>query len=140
MDEENWVRIGRVDDFPIDGGMSVKHGESQIAVFHFASRGEWYACQNMCPHKKSFVLSRGLTGDEQGVPKVACPLHKKTFSLSTGESLSDPEYSISTFPVRVEEGEVFLLLPPEDELDRRLATKIGLQLATSCVTSCSNVS
>lgn len=140
VDEENWVRIGRVDDFPIDGGMSVKHGESQIAVFHFASRGEWYACQNMCPHKKSFVLSRGLIGDEQGVPKVACPLHKKTFSLSTGESLSDPEYSISTFPVRVEEGEVFLLLPPEDELDRRLATKIGLQLATSCVTSCSNVS
>ena len=39
---------------------------SQIAVFNFASRGEWYASQNMCPHKKAFVLSRGILGDQKG--------------------------------------------------------------------------
>ncbi len=48
--------------FPIDGGATVKYGKSQIAVFNFASRGEWYATQNMCPHKKAFVLSRGIIG------------------------------------------------------------------------------
>src|SRR5262249_8891769 len=38
-----WVEVGYADDFPINGGATVKYGNSQIAVFNFASRGEWYA-------------------------------------------------------------------------------------------------
>jgi nitrite reductase (NADH) large subunit len=121
------------DDFPADGGATIKYGQTQIAVFNFATRGEWYASQNMCPHKKAFVLSRGILGDVQGTPKVACPLHKKTFSLETGVSLSDPEYRIETFPVKVENGMVFLQLPPVETLDQRQATEIGCALATSCM-------
>ena len=83
--------------FPTDGGATIKYGKVQIAVFNFASRGEWYACQNMCPHKKAFVLSRGIIGDTNGTPKVACPLHKKTFSLDTGECLSGEEYAVRSF-------------------------------------------
>ena len=59
----------------------------QIAVFHFARRNEWYACQNLCPHKMQMILSRGMIGSEKGEPKVACPFHKKTFSLKTGKNL-----------------------------------------------------
>ncbi len=81
---KEWVPAGKVWDFPIDGGRTIQHGKSQVAVFHFRSRGEWYACQNMCPHKKEMVLSRGIIGDQAGIPKVACPLHKKTFSLASG--------------------------------------------------------
>src|SRR5690606_5025254 len=103
-----------------------------IAVFNFTSRGQWYASQNMCPHKKAFVLSRGIVGDASGVPKVACPLHKKTFSLISGESLQQEEYRIRTFPVRVDGEDVYLDLPPTEELDRELATEIGCRLATSC--------
>jgi len=127
-----WVPVGVVSDFPADGGATIKYGKTQIAVFNFASRGEWYASQNMCPHKKAFVLSRGILGDAKGTPKVACPLHKKTFSLETGESISDPEYRIETFPVKVIGDEVFLELPPVDVLDARQATEIGCALATSC--------
>ena len=79
---------GRSATFPLDGGRAIKYGEAQIAVFNFAAAGEWYACQNMCPHKREIVLSRGIIGDQQGVPKVACPLHKKTFSLESGACLS----------------------------------------------------
>ncbi len=129
-----WVGVGRVADFPHDGGATIKYGKSQIAVFNLASRGEWYASQNMCPHKKAFVLARGIVGDAAGQPKVACPLHKKTFSLASGESLQGEEYRIRTFPVRVVAGEVQLELPPERVLDAQLATEIGCQLATSCVT------
>jgi hypothetical protein len=78
------------------------------------------------------VLSRGIVGDEAGVPKVACPLHKKTFSLATGESLQSEEYHIRTFPVRVDGDEVYLELPPTAVLDEELATEIGCRLATSC--------
>ncbi|GAB5443805.1 MAG: nitrite reductase large subunit NirB [Fuerstiella sp.] len=129
-----WVSVGNVDDFPIDGGATIRYGKVQIAVFNFASRGEWYASQNMCPHRKAFVLSRGLMGDVGGEPKIACPLHKKTFSLQSGESLQDEPYNIRTFPVKVEGDEVFLELPPEELLNRLLATEIGCRLATSCST------
>jgi nitrite reductase (NADH) large subunit len=132
-----WTQVGTVDDFPLDGGAAIKYGKVQIAVYNFSSRHEWYATQNMCPHKKAFVLSRGIIGDAGGVPKVACPLHKKTFSLDTGLSLQDEDYNIRTFPVKVEDGNVYLDLPPTEVLDKLLATEIGCSLATSCSTSCS---
>ncbi|MBI3863668.1 MAG: nitrite reductase small subunit NirD [Planctomycetia bacterium] len=119
-----WVKVGIVDDFPRDGGASIKYGQSQIAVFHFASRGEWYATQNMCPHKNAFVLSRGIVGDQNGIPKVACPLHKKTYSLESGACLSGEEYSIRVFPVKVEDRDVYLELPPQHILDAELATDL----------------
>ncbi|MGD9646132.1 MAG: nitrite reductase large subunit NirB [Pirellulales bacterium] len=127
-----WVAVGTVADFPRDGGATIKYGKSQLAVFNMASRGQWYATQNMCPHKKAFVLARGIVGDAAGEPKVACPLHKKTFSLASGASLQGEEYRIRTFPVRVVDDVVQLQLPQEEVLDEHLATEIGCRLATAC--------
>lgn len=108
MSAAKWVRVARTEDIPADAGACVRVGEMQIAVFNFSSRGEWYACQNSCPHKRDMVLSRGLLGDLKGEPKVACPQHKKTFSLQTGKNLGGEEYCIRTFPVRIEGREVLL--------------------------------
>lgn len=119
---ERWVNVGQVADFPADGGAAVKYGRTQIAVFNFSSRGEWYATQNMCPHKQAFVLSRGIVGDAQGTPKVACPLHKKVFGLETGACLSGESYELMTFPVKVDDDRVYLELPPEEQLDAFLGT------------------
>ena len=126
-----WVHVGQVQDFPYNGGATIKYGKVQIAVFHFTSRGTWYACQQMCPHKKAFVLSRGILGDTNGVPKIACPLHKKTFSLDSGTCLSGEDYAVQVFPVKVEGDDVYLELPPTEVLDTLLATDIGCHLATS---------
>ena len=57
-DDVRWVAVGHVSRLPAGRRSAVKYGRVQIAVFNFASRGEWYASQNMCPHKKAFVLSR----------------------------------------------------------------------------------
>ena len=96
--ERAWIKVGTAEDFPLDGGATVKYGGVQIAVFNFSSRGEWYASQQMCPHKKAFVLSRGILGDAGGTPKIACPLHKKTFSLQSGESLGGEGYGVAGVP------------------------------------------
>src|SRR5262249_5917317 len=114
--------VGKVWDVPADGGVTIKHGKTQVAVFHFAARGEWYATQNMCPHKREFVLSRGLLGDQSGMPKVACPLHKKTFSLESGECLSGDELKLNVFPVKVDGDDVYVQLPPVADLYAELAT------------------
>jgi NAD(P)H-dependent nitrite reductase small subunit len=126
----NWVPVVDAKAVPRDGGVAVKYGNVQLAVFNFASRGEWYATQNMCPHKKDMVLARGLVGDQGGKPKVACPHHKKLFSLATGECISGDQ--IATFPVQISAGTVYVELPPADTLETRLcedAEQCGAQAA-----------
>jgi nitrite reductase (NADH) small subunit len=106
--DANWFKAARVSDFPEDGGACVKYQNKQIAVFNFSRRNEWYACQNMCPHKMQMILSRGMIGSHESEPKVACPFHKKTFSLKSGVCLNADEQSIQVYPVKVQDGYVYI--------------------------------
>jgi nitrite reductase (NADH) small subunit len=54
------------------------------------------------------ILSRGIIGSSDGEPKVACPFHKRTFSLKTGDCLNAEDCSIETYPVKVEDGYIFI--------------------------------
>lgn len=103
-----WFTACRVEDVPENGGVCVKFKEEQIALFHFTRRNEWYATQNECPHRQQMALSRGMIGSTNDEPKVACPFHKKTFSLTSGECLSGDDYQLKTYPVRVEDGLVYI--------------------------------
>jgi nitrite reductase (NADH) small subunit len=107
-DGDSWFYACAVNDVPENGGVCVKYDNEQIALFHFTRRGEWYATQNECPHRKQMALSRGMIGAKDDEPKVACPFHKKTFSLKTGECLIGDECSIKTYPVKIEDGKVFI--------------------------------
>ena len=107
-DVKVWFKAASIKDFPTDGGACVKYKEKQIAVFNFARTNKWYACQNVCPHKMEMVLSRGMIGDDKGTPKVACPLHKNTFSLENGENLNGDMDAIATYPVKIEDDFVYL--------------------------------
>jgi nitrite reductase (NADH) large subunit len=131
--QRQWVQVARVEDVPPDGGITVRYGRAQIAVFNFAFRGEWYASQDVCPHRRDAVLSRGIVGDQGGTPKVACPLHKKTFSLRTGECLSGEEYRVQTFPVKIEDGAVFLELPPVAQVEEQLNANGKSCESSACV-------
>jgi nitrite reductase (NADH) small subunit len=103
-----WFRAASVNDFPENGGACVKYKDKQIAVFNFTRENTWYACQNVCPHKLEMVLSRGMIGDAEGIPKIACPMHKKTFSLETGENLNGDLEAIATYPIKVEDHSVYI--------------------------------
>lgn len=107
-DVKKWFLAGRTTDFPADGGACVKYETRQIAVFHFTRISKWYACQNLCPHKLEMVISRGMIGEDEGIPKVACPLHKKTFSLEDGGNLNGDDYKIAVYPVKIEDENVYI--------------------------------
>lgn len=131
-----WIFVGSIDDIQPDSGECVKIGDLYIAVFNYqggrnlpgkqanlpagkedkpVSKAGWYAVQNICPHKNTSVLSRGLVGDEKGEPKVACPLHKNTFSLRTGTCLSNGSLrTLKTYPVRIEKNKILIGLSEED--------------------------
>lgn len=103
-----WFKAGRIDQFPVGAGATIKYRDRQIAVFYFPRQEKWYACQNLCPHKLENVLGRGLIGVEEGIPKVACPLHKKTFSLEDGRNLNGDCPSVAIYPVRINENYVYV--------------------------------
>lgn len=110
-----WHRVAERDRLPKDAGLAYRVDGGQLAVFHVASEDRYYASENRCPHKKDMVLARGLLGTQGDEPKVACPLHKKTFSLRTGKGLSDPAYCVKTFPVELREDALWVKLPPRAE-------------------------
>lgn len=128
--EKSWIQVGRTSDFAPNVGSTILYGDSQLAIFNNANRGEWYCTQNMCPHKQAFVLSQGLLGDIAGTPKVACPLHKKQFDLHHGTEIGEGDLRILTFPVKIEGDRVMVELPAVPEVDAILGTH-GLRVMKS---------
>jgi len=103
-----WIAVGQVKQFPVDSGLAVKVGTESIAVYRYGVDG-WFATQNRCPHEGVGVLSRGIVGDVGGEPKVACPLHKNSFSLVDGRHLGgNLAWCLRTYPVNVEDGQVWI--------------------------------
>ncbi|KAH9947040.1 nitrite reductase [Amylocystis lapponica] len=122
-----WRKMAQVVDLmPTEAGTTsaaVKYGDSQIAIFHVPRRG-YFATQQMCPHRRAFVLEHGIVGDDpkSGALYVSCPMHKRNFTLRSGDCLNDDAYSILAFDVRAEGEDLFLLLPEIDELDAVIGT------------------
>lgn len=84
---------------PSTGICALVNGE-QVAIFRVGLE-EVFAISNYDPFSKAFVLSRGIVGDRNGIPKVASPIYKHNFNLMTGQCLDDEAVSVPTFRVKV---------------------------------------
>ncbi|KDR83434.1 hypothetical protein GALMADRAFT_235573 [Galerina marginata CBS 339.88] len=121
-----WRNVANLNDLrPTSEGstsMVINYSDTQIAVFRLAN-GELYATQQLCPHRRAFVLSDGLLGDTpEGKPYISCPLHKRNFTLQEGTCLTDDNYKIMTFEVKEENGDLFIKLPEPLAIDAVLGT------------------
>ncbi|KAK1146447.1 hypothetical protein N8T08_002873 [Aspergillus melleus] len=126
----SWQPMIKADHFsdgpPAISSANVKRGDTQLAIFKV--KGKYYATQQMCPHKRTFVLSDGLIGDDDaGKYWVSCPYHKRNFELNgeqAGRCSNDDSMNIATFPIEErEDGWIYLKLPPIEELDSVLGTE-----------------
>lgn len=121
----SWEPLIRTSHFDNFSSAQVKRGDTQLAVFKV--KGKFYATQQMCPHKRAFVLSDGMVCENGEKFYVSCPLHKRNFELNgeeAGRCFSDESMSVATFKVESrEDGWVYLELPPVEELDVVLGTE-----------------
>ena len=126
----SWQPLANTDQFndsQTGSSIAVKRGDTQLAIFKV--KGKYYASQQMCPHKRAFVLSDGLIGDDSKADKlwISCPLHKRNYELKgegAGNCGSDSSVNIATFPAEArEDGSVYVKLPPVQELDGVLGTE-----------------
>lgn len=101
-----WTTVCTLDQILPNTGVCALVEGQQIAIFRIGSGTEIYAIANYDPFSKAFVLSRGIVGDRNGVPKVASPIYKQNFNLQTGQCLDDETVSVQAFPARVIEGQV----------------------------------
>ncbi len=49
-------------------------------------------------------------------------MHKRNFSLTTGECLNDDSYGVVTFDVKIDGDDLLLLLPEPEDLDAVIGT------------------
>ena len=102
--DEKWHPICHVEDIPRLGGRTVRLDQIEIAVFRLGD-GRIRAVDNRCPHKQGPLAEGMVSGDH-----VICPLHARKINLETGEVLKPDSGCVKTWPVRIEDGQVFLLL------------------------------
>lgn len=93
-----------VTQLPIDKVTEVFAGEKRICLLRNA-RG-LFAFAATCPHSGA-KLYEGRT-DSQG--RIVCPLHGYRFNPANGYNTSGEGYKLKTYPVKEEEGHIFVQL------------------------------
>ncbi len=110
VEETKWFEICPIDHVvPGTGVAALVQGE-QIAIVRTAD-GMLAALSNFDPFSDAYVIARGIVGDRNGVPKIASPIYKQSFSLETGACLDDPSVRLAVYPVRIFAGKIQVALP-----------------------------
>ncbi len=113
-----WIDVCAVDDITPDTGVAVLIGDLQIAIVRVGGgqgQGEderIFAVGNYDPFSHAFVIARGIVGDRGGVPKIASPIFKQSFDLTTGQCLDDDSVRLPAYPTRVRDGRVCICVTP----------------------------
>jgi nitrite reductase (NADH) small subunit len=100
-----WIDVCALEEIVPDTGVCALVGATQIAIVR-VGEDRVYAIDNFDPFARAFVLSRGIVGDKNGVPKIASPIYKQNFDLRTGQCLDDAAVAIPVYEARVREGRV----------------------------------
>lgn len=92
----------------------------QIALFNVD--GEFYAVENYCPHQAGPLCEGPLTGYitadretwelryERGDELIECPWHSWKFDVKTGKNVKSQKYSVPTYEVVVDDGDIYVRL------------------------------
>ncbi len=104
---DNWTRVCRLDEIVPNSGVCALVNGRQVAIFR-VDDDSVYALDNHDPFSRANVLSRGIVGDVKGELVVASPVYKQHFSLASGLCLEDVAVRVAVFPVRLQDGLVWV--------------------------------
>ena len=109
--------VCRADEISDDGARIVKVRSLSVGVFRVGQK--FHALLNVCPHRGAPLCEGsqcGTTAPVEG-PEfiyhrdkeiIRCAWHGWEFDIVTGKALVDPQMKARTFPVTVEDGNVFV--------------------------------
>ena len=97
-----WIKVLPLSEIPKLGARVVAHGGENVAIFR-TDNDDVFAMKDKCPHKGG-PLSQGIVSGN----KVTCPLHGMNICLDDGKAMEPDEGCVATYPVKVEDGIVFV--------------------------------
>ena len=104
----NWIKIAKLEDIPRLGARVLRTDTMDIAVFRTAG-DQVYALRDQCPHKGG-PLSQGIIHGGT----VTCPLHNWKIDLASGEAQGPDQGCTHRYPVKIEDGVVYLAFAAEE--------------------------
>ncbi len=99
----NFVKIGNTSELKPGENKVVNVNDTEIALFNID--GEFFAIDNICPHKGGPLGEGSIEGDV-----VVCPWHGWRFNVKTGVSPVVPTVKVPKYNVKVENNEIFVEL------------------------------
>jgi nitrite reductase/ring-hydroxylating ferredoxin subunit len=107
-DASEYVRVGRVDEFPHGVIRAFDHDGLDVAVASY--REHFYAFSNHCAHLGYPLDDSGWVSPDL---QIICTSHDSTYDLSSGHLVDGPGFSgLPIYDVRVEDGEVLVARKP----------------------------
>jgi nitrite reductase (NADH) small subunit len=100
-----WLKVCALHELPCAGVKTLAFPDLNVAVFRLAD-GRMFAVEDRCPHRGA-RLSVGVVYDGD---KIACLDHGWGIRLTDGGVEAPEQGCVRTFPVKLEEGLVYVLI------------------------------
>jgi nitrite reductase (NADH) small subunit len=100
-----FIEILHAGELPVGRFHAVNVGERKLLVYHTADG--FFASDSVCPHRGGPLAEGDLIRNE-----IVCPWHLWGFDVRTGACPGNPEISIVTHEVRLEDDRIFVKLSP----------------------------
>jgi nitrite reductase/ring-hydroxylating ferredoxin subunit len=98
-----WISVITLEALPVGGSAHLTHQDKSVAVFRQADG--FSAVSNFCPHRGAQMHEGGIF---EGT--LICPWHQWQFDLKTGRGLTVPGSCLEVYPVKCEDGTVWVEL------------------------------
>ncbi|MBU3888202.1 MULTISPECIES: Rieske 2Fe-2S domain-containing protein [unclassified Methylosinus] len=91
------------EDTVFEGEMRLVIADSHVIILAWAFGGEIKAFQGVCPHTNAPLDTADFDGEV-----LTCPLHNWTWDLRTGDPIHPQESRLAEYPVKIEDGVVYI--------------------------------
>jgi nitrite reductase (NADH) small subunit len=96
-----FIKVASTSEVPPGEMIEILHEGDPYAVCNVA--GNIRALYGTCPHEGGPLGQGALDG-----PMISCPWHCWQFDSATGVCIFGDELAIATYPVRVEDGDIYV--------------------------------
>lgn len=97
-----FTRVCKAETIP-EGGMRLVIADAHLIILAWPDEGELMAFQGVCPHANAPLEEAGFDGKV-----LSCPVHNWTWDANTGEPLHPQESALAVYPLKVEDGVVYI--------------------------------
>ena len=106
---EAWIAACKADEIEVEDVIRFDYGDRSFALYR-TEDGAYYATDGYCTHQR-IHLADGLVMGKL----IECPKHNGRFDVTTGEAKRKPAcVDLVTYPVKVEQGTVYIQLHPNE--------------------------